>query len=384
MEISILGSTGSVGTQTLEVVQNNESVRVFSLVANGNWREMAIQCRQFNPQLVAMYDEKAAKELKNSIKDTNIKVLTGIDGIIECSSHPKVQTVVSSIVGKAGLLPTYHAILNKKNIALANKETLVIAGHIITKEAKNHGVNLLPVDSEHSAIFQCLRGNSAETIEKIILTASGGPFRGKTEEQLKGVTVQETLKHPNWSMGKKISIDSATLINKGLEAIEAKWLFSLDLDKIEIVIHPQSIVHSAIEYIDGNIIAHLSPPDMKYAIEYALNYPERKSSSLTRLNLFDKELTFERPDYVTFKGLDLCIKAGKKGGSLPVVLNASNEVCVEGFLNNRLEFLDIPELIEETMELHKFVSNPSLDEILEIDQWSRQMTYELITKRGGK
>lgn len=384
MEISILGSTGSVGKQTLEVIEKNKTFNVFSLVANNNWRAMADQCRIFNPQFVAMYDEKSALELKESIKDTNIKVLSGLDGIVECSSHPKVETVVSSIVGRAGLLPTYQAIINKKNIALANKETLVIAGHIITMEAEKQGVELLPVDSEHSAIFQCLRGNSTNTIEKIILTASGGPFRGKKKADLKGVTIQETLKHPNWSMGKKITIDSATLINKGLEAIEAKWLFGVNLSSIEIVIHPQSIIHSAIQFIDGNIIAHLSPPDMKYAIEYALNYPNRKAGSLERLNLFDQNLTFEKPDYETFKGLNLCIKAGKAGGSLPVILNASNEVCVDGFLNNKIDFLSIPEIIEETLELHKYMENPNLNEILEIDEWARNTTYELICKRGGK
>lgn len=384
MEISILGSTGSVGSQTLEVVDNNGSINVFSLIANNSWREMAIQCRKYKPQMVAMFDDTAAKNLKYSIEDLNIKVLSGIDGIIECSSHPRVQTVVSSIVGKAGLIPTYEAIQNKKNIALANKETLVIAGHIITEQAKKHSIELLPVDSEHSAIFQCLRGNSSETINKIILTASGGPFRGMGKDELREVTVQETLKHPNWSMGKKISIDSATLINKGLEAIEAKWLFEVELHKVEIVIHPQSIIHSAVEYIDGNVIAHLSPPDMKYAIEYALNYPHRKISSLKRLSLFDKQLTFEKPDHETFKGLGLCIKAGNKGGSLPVVLNASNEVCVDGFLNKKIRFLEIPEIIEETMELHKFADSPSLDEVLEIDSWAREMTNELIAKRGGK
>lgn len=382
MEISILGSTGSVGSQTLEVVANNKSINVFSLIANSNWKDMENQCRKYKPQMVAMFDENAAENLRYSIKDMNIKVLSGIEGIVECSSHPRVETVVSSIVGKAGLIPTYQAIRNKKNIALANKETLVIAGHIITEEAKKQSVKLLPVDSEHSAIFQCLRGNNGKTIDKIILTASGGPFRGMNKSELKDVTVQDALKHPNWSMGKKISIDSATLINKGLEAIEAKWLFEVELDKVEIVIHPQSIVHSAIEFIDGNVIAHLSPPDMKYAIEYALNYPQRKISNLERLSLFDKQLTFEKADYDTFKGLGLCIKAGKKGGSLPVVLNASNEICVDGFLNNKVKFLEIPEIIEETMELHKFKANPSLDEVLEIDSWAREMTKEHIAKRG--
>jgi 1-deoxy-D-xylulose-5-phosphate reductoisomerase len=326
-----------------------------------------------------MFDEKAAKELELKLKGTDIKVLSGIEGIIEGCCHHEVDTVVSAIVGKAGLLPTYHAILNKKNIALANKETLVIAGHIITELAKEKNVELIPVDSEHSAIFQCLQGHKSEReIEKIILTASGGPFRGRKEGELKNVTIDQTLNHPNWSMGKKISIDSATLINKGLEAIEAKWLFNIPLEKIEITIHPQSIVHSAVQFIDGNIIAHLSPPDMRYAVEYALNYPNRRPSKLPRLNLFNQNLTFEEPDYDTFKGLGLCVECGKKGGSAPIILNASNEVCVQSFLEGKITFLQIPEIIEKTVGLHTYVEKPNLEEILELDQWAREKTKELI------
>ncbi|SHJ57711.1 1-deoxy-D-xylulose 5-phosphate reductoisomerase [Anaerobranca californiensis DSM 14826] len=377
MKISVLGSTGSVGTQTLEVVEFNSHIEVFSLIANTNWQKVYEQCQKYRPQMVGMFDEKAAKELKTKLKGTNIKVLAGIEGIIECCCHEEVDTVLSAIVGKAGLLPTYHAILNKKNIALANKETLVIAGHIITEVVKENNVKLIPVDSEHSAIFQCLQGQNSE-IEKIILTASGGPFRGKKIHQLENVTIGETLNHPNWSMGKKISIDSATLINKGLEAIEAKWLFDVSLEKIQITIHPQSIIHSAVQFIDGNIIAHLSPPDMRYAVEYALNYPNRRPSKLPRLNLFNQNLTFEEPDFDTFKGLGLSLECGKRGGSAPIILNASNEVCVESFLEGKISFLQIPEIIEKTISLHRFVEKPNLQEILDIDQWAREKTKELI------
>ncbi|SES78904.1 1-deoxy-D-xylulose-5-phosphate reductoisomerase [Anaerobranca gottschalkii] len=377
MKISVLGSTGSVGTQTLEVVEFNSHIQVFSLIANKNWQKVYEQCLKHRPKMVGMFDEKAAKELELKLKGTGIKVLSGIEGIIECCCHDEVDTVVSAIVGKAGLLPTYHAILNNKNIALANKETLVIAGHIITELATKNKVKLIPVDSEHSAIFQCLQGQNSQ-IEKIILTASGGPFRGRKISELKDVTIAQTLKHPNWSMGKKISIDSATLINKGLEAIEAKWLFDVPLEKIQITIHPQSIVHSAVQFIDGNIIAHLSPPDMRYAVEYALNYPNRRPSKLPRLNLFNQNLTFEEPDYETFKGLGLCLECGKKGGSAPIILNASNEVCVQSFLEGKISFLEIPEIIEKTVSLHTYVEKPNLEEILNLDQWAREKTKELI------
>ena len=382
MNIAILGSTGSVGSQTLEVIEISPHINVYSLVANTNWKLIEQQCRKFQPEVVAMYDENAAGILKSVLGDTSIKVLSGIQGIIEACCDPEVELVVSSIVGKAGLIPTYQAILNKKKIALANKETLVIAGHIITEAAKSNKVDLLPVDSEHSAIFQCLRGNKLEDIEKIILTASGGPFRGKDYNFLKGVSVEDTLRHPNWSMGKKITVDSATLINKGLEAIEARWLFDISLDNVEIVIHPQSIIHSAVEYIDGNVIAHLSPPDMKYAIQYALNFPVRGKNNFKKLNIFDHTLSFEKPDLDVFQGLRLSLESGKKGGSAPVVFNAANEIAVDYFLKGKIKFLEIPEVIHIALGKHSFTAHPNLDEILEIDHWTRVEVKEIIERKG--
>ncbi|QNO16454.1 1-deoxy-D-xylulose-5-phosphate reductoisomerase [Alkalicella caledoniensis] len=382
MNIGILGSTGSVGSQTLDVVEHSPHIKVYSLVANSNYAVMEQQCRKFQPKLVAMYDEHAAKKLKALLSDTRIKVTSGLDGIIEACCQGEVDLVVSSIVGKAGLIPTYQAILHKKQIALANKETLVIAGHIITDAAKENKVDLLPVDSEHSAIFQCLQGNHIKDINKIILTASGGPFRGKDLDFLRNVTVEDTLKHPNWSMGKKITVDSATLINKGLEAIEAKWLFDTSLEKVEVVIHPQSIIHSAVEYIDGNVIAHLSPPDMKYAIQYALNYPKRLKNNFQKLNIFEHTLSFEKPNLDVFQGLNLCIESGIRGGNAPVVLNAANEVAVDYFLKGKIKFLEIPQVISETLEKHKFLVKPSLDEILEFDQWARITAKEQIERKG--
>ncbi|WP_350344989.1 1-deoxy-D-xylulose-5-phosphate reductoisomerase [Proteinivorax tanatarense] len=378
MNIAILGSTGSVGKQALEVIEQAPNLSVYSLVANRSIDLVEIQARKFKPEVVAVYNEKKAMELKGRLADTRIKVLGGESGVIEAASCEEVDTVLSAIVGTAGLLPTYNAVKNNKKVALANKETLVTAGHIIMELVKNNNNPLLPVDSEHSAIFQAIQGNSSKFIENIYLTASGGPFRGKKSAELEKITPQDALKHPNWDMGSKISIDSATMINKGLEIIEAKWLFDLSLDQIEVVIHPQSIIHSAVCFSDGNIIAQMGPSDMRMAISYAFSYPERFMNNFKRLDIFDQNLTFERPDYETFNGLSLCIEAIKTGGSNPAVLNAVNEVCVESFLCGRINFNDISKIIEKVLSMHRNIQHPTLSEVLDIDNWARESTLGLI------
>ena len=364
--IAILGSTGSIGTQTLEVVRNNrEELRVVALAAGSSVDMMEQQIREFRPLLAAMWYEEAAADLRARVSDLEVKVLSGMDGLLEIASMPESQALVTAIVGMIGIRPTIAAIESGKDIALANKETLVTAGHIIMPLAKKCGVSILPVDSEHSAIFQSLNGEPKDKIEKILLTASGGPFRGRTKEQLVNIRVEDALKHPNWAMGRKITIDSSTLVNKGLEVMEAKWLFGVDLDRIQVVVHPQSIIHSAVQYEDGAIIAQLGVPDMKLPIQYALFYPDRRPMRGERVDFFRLgSMTFEEPDIETFTGLKLAYEAAAAGGSMPTVYNAANEKAVALFLDRKIGYLQIPELIGEAMEQHRLIPDPNVDEIL--------------------
>lgn len=369
--ISILGSTGSIGTQALDVARNLK-LKVMGLTAGSNIDLLEKQALEFKPLMVAVVDEQLADELRKRLKGFEIEVYSGIEGLKKAAAIKNVDTVVTSIVGIAGLIPTLEAIRNGKNIALANKETLVTAGKIVISEAEKNKVKILPVDSEHSAIFQSIIGNNTKDISKLILTASGGPFRGKRLEELGQVTLEQALKHPNWSMGNKITIDSSTLMNKGLEVIEAKWLFGVSQEKIQVLVHPQSIIHSAVEYIDGSVIAQLGSPDMRIPIQFALTYPERSSSSFSRLNFLETGcLTFEEPDFKLFPCLRLAFEALKVGGTMPVVLNASNEVAVGLFLNRKINFLDIPRIIEKIMDRHTVNINPSLENIIEVDRWAR-------------
>lgn len=374
-KISILGSTGSIGTQTLEIVRENDDLQVEALVAKSNIELLEKQVREFSPKLVCVYDEDKAQIFKKNISDLNIEVVTGMDGMIECATIESAEIVVTAVVGMIGILPTVEAIKAKKDIALANKETLVTAGHIIIPLAKEMNVNIYPVDSEHSAIFQSLNGENKKEIKKIILTASGGPFRGRKLEQLENIRPEDALKHPNWSMGRKITIDSATMVNKGLEVIEAKWLFDVDFDKVQVVVHPQSIVHSMVEYIDGAVIAQLGMPDMKLPIQYALYYPHRRGMNNDKLDFYKvNNLTFEEPDMDTFKGLKLAYEVGRAGGSLPTVYNAANEMAVALFLNNKIGFLDIYKIIEKCVAKHSNINNPTIEEILDVEN----KTYEYI------
>lgn len=371
--ISILGSTGSIGVQTLDVARNLK-IKVKGLAANTSIDKLESQAREFLPSVVAIGDEELAKILRQRLSDLDIEVLGGIEGFKRVASLESVDTVVTSIVGIAGLIPTMEAIKNKKNIALANKETLVTAGQIVMSEAKKMGVSILPVDSEHSAIFQSLMGNNIRDIERIILTASGGPFRGKCSQELERVTLAEALKHPNWSMGSKITIDSATLMNKGLEVIEAKWLFGIDLDRIKVVVHPQSIIHSMVEYIDGSIIAQLGSPDMRLPIQFALTYPDREHNNFSKLDLLAaKALTFEEPDMKTFRCLGLAFEALSIGGTMPAVMNAANEEAVSLFLKEKIKFVNIPMVIEDVMSRHSVIKNPTIDDIVEVDLWARKI-----------
>ena len=368
-KISILGSTGSIGTQTLDVIREHGDMQVVALSCGRNLSLIEKQAREFKPQFVSVSDENDAKKLRTSLADTDIEVGYGMDGLIRCATIEPCNIVVTAIVGMLGIRPTIAAIKAKKTIALANKETLVTAGHIIIPLAKEYGVSILPVDSEHSAIFQSLQGNSMNPIKKILLTASGGPFRGRKLSELESIRVEDALKHPNWSMGKKITIDSSTMVNKGLEVIEAKWLFGVEVDKVQVVVQPQSVIHSMVEYVDGAIIAELGTPDMKLPIQYALYYPERRYLPGERLD-FKKlsQITFEEPDMKTFYGLRLAYEAGKAGGSLPTVFNAANELAVSKFLNREIRYLEIPEIIEECMQNHKNIINPSVEEILATEQ----------------
>ena len=378
-KISILGSTGSIGTQTLEVVEILENIKVMAITGNSNVKLLEEQARKFQPELIAVMDEKNAEILKEKLSDLNIRVVSGMDGLVEAATYEGVDTVVTSVVGNVGLKPTFEAIRAGKNIALANKETLVSAGQLVMDLAKKHNINIYPVDSEHSAIFQSLQGNEGNKIERILLTASGGPFRGKKREELLHVTAADALKHPNWSMGNKITIDSATLMNKGLEVMEAKWLFGVDVDQIEVLVHPQSIVHSAVEYEDGAIVAQLGEPDMRVPIQYALTYPKRIKNPFPRVDFTQRNnLTFDKPDMETFKCLSLAYRALKTGGTLPAVLNGANEVAVARFLKGEIGFLDIPELIEQTMDAYTVKYEYTLEDLLEADAWAKDYAAKVV------
>ena len=377
-QIAILGSTGSIGTQTLEVVRENGDIQVLAMAAGNNITLLEQQIREFHPKLVAVWSEEKAKELRDRIKDTKTEVMWGMDGLIAVSFYKDVEIIVTAIVGMIGIRPTIEAIKAGKHIALANKETLVTAGHIIMPLAKEYGVSILPVDSEHSAIFQSLQGNEHKSIHKILLTASGGPFRGKKEEDLLNIKVEDALKHPNWTMGQKITIDSSTMINKGLEVIEAKWLFDVDVDQVQVVVQPQSIIHSMVEYVDGAIMAELGTPDMKLPIQYALYYPERRYLPGDRLDFWSLgKIDFEKPDMKTFYGLELAYEAGRKGGSLPTVFNAANELAVSKFLNREIKYFEIMEIVEDCMRAHRNIENPTLQQILDTEK----ATYERIESR---
>ena len=377
-KIAILGSTGSIGTQTLEVVRENKDIEVLGLAAGKNIELLEQQIREFHPVCVAVWSEGKAEELKVKIADTDTRVVTGMEGLIEIATLEKAEILVTAIVGMIGLRPTIAAIQEGKDIALANKETMVTAGHLIMPMAKEYNVRILPVDSEHSAIFQSLQGNKGNPIHKILLTASGGPFRGKKEEDLLNIHVEDALKHPNWSMGQKITIDSSTMVNKGLEVIEAKWLFDVNVDQIQVVVQPQSVIHSMVEYEDGAVMAQLGTPDMKLPIQYALYYPERRYLPGDRLDFWEMgKLDFEKPDMETFYGLKLAYKAGREGGSLPTVLNAANELAVSKFLKREVKYLEIMEIIEDCMNAHKNIANPSLEQILQTEA----ETYERIESR---
>ena len=377
-KIAILGSTGSIGTQTLEVARENGDIQVLGLAAGNNIKLLETQIREFQPRLVAVWKEEKAKELRELVKDLEVKVVYGMEGLLEVARMEETEILVTAIVGMIGIRPTIEAIKAGKDIALANKQTLVTAGHIIMPLAKEHKVSILPVDSEHSAIFQSLQGNQRGELHKILLTASGGPFRGKKREDLMNIQVEDALKHPNWEMGRKITIDSSTLVNKGLEVIEAKWLFDVDIEQIQVVVHPQSIIHSMVEFVDGAIIAELGTPDMKLPIQYALYYPERRFLPGERVDFYTlSQLTFEKPDLDTFYGLRLAFEAGKAGGSLPTVYNAANELAVSRFLERKIGYLQIPEIIETCMAAHKNILNPSVEEILQTEQ----AVYEQIESR---
>lgn len=377
-KIAILGSTGSIGTQTLEVARNNGDLEIVSLAAGSNIKKLEEQIREFHPRLVAVWTEEKAKELRDAVKDLDVKVVSGMDGLIRVCTLTEAEIVVTAIVGMIGIVPTIAAMKAGKDIALANKETLVTAGHIIIPLAKETGVKILPVDSEHSAIFQCLNGENRSQLKKILLTASGGPFRGKKLEDLKNIQVEDALKHPNWAMGRKITIDSSTLVNKGLEMMEAKWLFGVEPKDIQIVVQPKSIIHSMVEFVDGAVIAQLGTPDMKLPIQYALYYPERRFLPGDRLDFWKlQEITFEKPDMETFRGLKLAFDAAAAGGSMPTVYNAANERAVAKFLDRKIAYLQIPEIIETCMGHHTVKENPSVEEILDTEQ----AVYEFIESR---
>ena len=376
--IAILGSTGSIGTQTLDVARKNEDLRVVAVSAGKSVEKLEEQIREFHPILAAVWDEKAARDLKTRIADTDTKVVSGMEGLLELASMPESDILVTAIVGMIGIRPTMEGIRAGKDIALANKETLVTAGHLIMPMAREYGVSILPVDSEHSAIFQAIHGEENKEIHKLLITASGGPFRGRTTEELRNVTVADTLKHPNWVMGRKITVDSATLVNKGLEVMEARWLFDMDLDHIQVVVQPQSIIHSMVEFKDGAIMAQLGTPDMRLPIQYALYYPHRRYLDGDRLDFTKlREITFEVPDMDTFLGLPMAIQASREGGSMPTVFNAANELAVKKFLEEKIGFLDIYEIIAQSMERHKKIAHPDLDEILSVEQ----DTYQWIESR---
>lgn len=377
-KIAILGSTGSIGTQTLQIVRTNQDLEVTALAAGANIELLEAQIREFHPSLVAVWSEEKAAELRTKTKDLDLKVVSGMEGLLEVATEPHAELLVTAIVGMIGIRPTIAAMKAGKDIALANKETLVTAGHLIMPLAKECKVQILPVDSEHSAIFQCLQGENRQQIKKILLTASGGPFRGKKKEELQQVQVEDALKHPNWSMGRKITIDSATLVNKGLEMMEARWLFGVEPKDIQIVVQPKSIIHSMVEFVDGAVIAQLGTPDMKLPIQYALYYPKRRDLPGDRLDFWSlREITFEKPDMENFPGLSLAFEAAAGGGSLPTVYNAANERAVALFLDRKIGFLEIPKIIKSCMEAHRVIASPSVEEILTVEQ----EVYEMIESR---
>ena len=377
-KIAILGSTGSIGTQTLEVVRENGDIEVLGLAAGNNIALLEEQIREFHPKMAAVWSEEKAEELRVKTADTGVKIMSGMDGLMEIASMEGSEILVTAIVGMIGIRPTIAAIEAGKDIALANKETLVTAGHIIMPRAKEKGVKILPVDSEHSAIFQSLQGSNRGELKKILLTASGGPFRGKKQEDLLNIRVEDALKHPNWTMGRKITIDSSTMVNKGLEVMEARWLFDVDIDDLQVVVQPQSVIHSMVEFVDGAVIAQLGTPDMKLPIQYALYYPERKYLPGDRVDFWSiGRLDFEKPDMDTFYGLQLAYEAGRTGGSLPTVFNAANELAVSQFLNREIKYLEIIEIIEDCMKAHKTIANPTVDQILDTET----ATYERIKSR---
>ena len=377
-KIAILGSTGSIGTQTLDVVRANKDIEVLGISAGSNVKKLEEQVREFSPKLVAVYSEDAAKDLAARIADTDTKVVSGMEGMLQVAAMPETEILVTAIVGMLGIRPTMEAIRAGKDIALANKETLVTAGHLIMPMAKEYGVQILPVDSEHSAIFQALNGEQKREVHKLLITASGGPFRGRKRADLEKVTLADTLKHPNWVMGQKITVDSATLVNKGLEVMEAKWLFDMDLDYIQVVVQPQSVIHSMVEFEDGGVMAQLGTPDMRLPIQYALYYPHRRYLDGERLD-FAKlgQITFEEPDMETFLGLPMAMEASRKGGTMPTVFNAANELAVKKFLHQEIRFLDIYEIIGQSMSRHTQSENPNLEEILATEQ----ETYQWIESR---
>lgn len=377
-KIAILGSTGSIGTQTLDVVRANGDIEVLGISAGRNIKKLEEQAREFSPKLVAVWDQAAAEELRIKLKDTEIRVVSGMEGLLELAAMEETEILVTAIVGMLGIRPTIEAIRAGKDIALANKETLVTAGHLIMPMAEKYGVKILPVDSEHSAVFQALNGESSKELQKLLITASGGPFRGKKRHELEKVTLADTLKHPNWVMGRKITVDSATLVNKGLEVMEARWLFDVDLDQIQVVVQPQSVIHSMVEFVDGGIMAQLGTPDMRLPIQYALYYPHRRYLDGERLD-FAKlgQITFEEPDMETFLGLPMAIRAAREGGSMPTVFNAANELAVKKFLHEEIRFLDIYDIIGQSMERHKKLDSPDLEEILTVEN----ETYQWIESR---
>ena len=377
-KIAILGSTGSIGTQTLEVARENGDLEIVSLAAGSNVEKLEEQIREFHPKLAAVWSEESASDLRARVRDLDVKVVSGMEGLVEVCTCPEAEIVVTAIVGMIGIIPTIEAMKAGKDIALANKETLVTAGHMIIPLAEEKGVRLLPVDSEHSAIFQCLQGENRGQLKKILLTASGGPFRGKKQEELRNIQVEDALRHPNWAMGRKITIDSSTLVNKGLEMMEAKWLFGVEPGDIQIVVQPKSIIHSMVEFVDGAVMAQLGTPDMKLPIQYALYYPQRRYLPGERLDFWKlTEITFEKPDMETFSGLRLAFDAAAAGGSMPTVYNAANERAVSKFLNRKIAYLEIPEIIEASMKAHKVTANPTVEQILETEQ----AVYEFIESR---
>ena len=376
--VSILGSTGSIGTQTLDVIRKNNDLKVVALAAGTRVEELARQVREFKPELVSVGSEEGAKQLRLLTADMDLKIVYGMEGLTAAAALPGADVVVKAEVGMMGIEPIIAAIKAHKDIALANKETLVTAGHIIMKLARENGVSIYPVDSEHSAIFQCLNGENRSEVQKILLTASGGPFRGRTLKELENVTLNDALKHPNWAMGKKITIDSSTMVNKGLEVMEAQWLFNVPADRVQVVVQPQSIIHSMVQFVDGSIMAQLGSPDMRLPIQYALYYPHRRPLDTKPVDFYELgQITFEKPDMDTFRGLKLAYEAARRGGNIPTALNAANELAVSKFLNEEIKYLDIPEIIEYAMENVEFIDNPTVEQIFATEK----TVYEMIESR---